>query len=404
MWKGIPVESEQAIRTILYVILILTFGKTLGAIAERMKQSSVLGELLAGVILGGSVLAWVQPTDPILAMAELGAVLLLFEVGLESDLEEFLRVGPSAFLVAAIGLTGPFVVGYGASVGLGLSTTASVFMGATLTATSVGITARTLSDLRQLDRTESHIILGAAVIDDVLGLVLLAVVSGLAMHGSVSAAQIIKTSVLAVVFLVGAILIGVPIAPHALNLIRRIPARGALMVASFLFCLVMSYVAHLIGLASIVGAFAAGLVLARTDDQAYLSDRVAPLADVFVPLFFVVLGISVNLKVFSPSAPDASKVLLLTAVLAAVAIVMKLFSGLGVLKRGVNRWVVGVGMIPRGEVGLIFASVGLARAIITPLEYSAVVAVVAITTLATPGLLKLVLGRAGMLSEKVEHL
>lgn len=395
-------ESEQAMRTILYVILILALGKTLGAIAERMKQSSVLGELLAGVILGGSILAWVQPTDPILALAELGAVLLLFEVGLESDLEEFLRVGPSAFLVAAIGLVGPFVVAYAASVGLGLSTTAAVFMGATLTATSVGITARTLSDLRQLDRTESRIILGAAVIDDVLGLVLLAVVSGLAMHGNVSAAQITKTSVLAVVFLVGAILIGVPIAPHALNLIKRIPARGTLMVTAFLFCLVMSYVAHLIGLASIVGAFAAGLVLARTDDQAYLQDRVAPLADVCVPVFFVVLGISVNLKVFSPSAPGAGKVLLLTAVLAAVAIVMKLFSGLGVLKRGVNRLVVGVGMIPRGEVGLIFASVGLTRAIITPLEYSAVVAVVAITTLATPGLLKLVLGKAGMLSEEAK--
>ncbi|MCL4552907.1 MAG: cation:proton antiporter, partial [Candidatus Marsarchaeota archaeon] len=251
-------------------------------------------------------------------------------------------------------------------------------------------------------RSESRIILGAAVIDDVLGLVLLAVVSGLAMHGSVSAVQITKTSLLAVVFLVGAILVGVPIAPHALNLIRRIPARGTLMVAAFLFCLLMSYVAHLIGLASIVGAFAAGLVLARTDDQAYLQDRIAPLADVFIPIFFVALGISVNLKAFSPSAPGAAKVLLLTVVLAAVAIAMKLFSGLGVLKRGVNRLVVGVGMIPRGEVGLIFASVGLTRAIITPLEYSAVVAVVAITTLATPGLLKLVLRKAGMLSEKAE--
>lgn len=385
----------------MYVILILIFAKLFGELAERLKQPAVLGELIAGVILGGSVLGWIKINSghslpPQLAvltfLAELGVILLLFEVGLDSDLEEFLRVGPSALLVATVGVIGPFVAGYlVASLVFHISTIVSIFIGATLTATSVGITARTLSDLNQLGTKEAKIILGAAVIDDVLGLIILAVVTGLAASNHISYWQVAKTTLLAVAFLVGAIVIGIRIAPLLLRVAKRLYTRGMITISALLFCLILSFIAHEIKLATIVGAFAAGLVLARTEDQAHLRQRIEPVADIFVPIFFVMLGVSVNLSYFNPFNPESRGALGLTGTLILVAMVMKVFSGLGVLGRGVRRLVVGVGMIPRGEVGLIFASLGLSRGIITVDEYAGIIAVVITTTFVTPPLLKAVL-------------
>ena len=392
---------DQISQAILYVIVILIFAKLLGELAELLKQPPVLGELIAGVILGGSVLGWIKidsghslpPQLGILTfLAELGVILLLFEVGLDSDLEEFLRVGPSAFLVATIGVIGPFVAGYlVSSMVFHISTMVSVFIGATLTATSVGITARTLSDLNQLHTKEAKIILGAAVIDDVLGLIILAVVSGLAASHTFSYWQIGKTTLLALVFLVGAIVIGIRIAPFLLKIAKTLYTRGMITISAFLFCLILAFIAHELQLATIVGAFAAGLVLARTEDQAHIRHRIEPLADVFIPIFFVVLGLSVNLSFFNPFNPETHGALALTGTLILVAVVMKVFSGLGVLGSGVKRLVVGVGMIPRGEVGLIFASLGLTRGIITVDEYAGVIAIVIVTTFFTPPLLKAVL-------------
>jgi Kef-type K+ transport system membrane component KefB len=327
-------------------------------------------------------------------LAELGVIILLFEVGLESDLEEFLRVGWSAMLVAMIGVVGPFVLGYYSSILLGLSYTSAIFMGAALTATSVGITARTLGDLGQIRTSAAKIILGAAVIDDVLGLIILAVVGSLVAVGTVSYGEIGKVTLLAVAFLVGAIVIGIAVAPHMLRIAKKLRTRGMLTISAFLFCLALSYLAHELGLAAIVGAFAAGLILARTEDLVHIQQRIKPIADIFVPIFFVMLGVSVNLSVLNPLNPEARSNLAFIGILVLVAVVMKVVAGLGVLKRGVSRLVVGVGMIPRGEVGLIFASIGLTRSIITPAEYAAIIAVVIITTFITPPLLKLVLARA----------
>ena len=386
-------QSEQIAQAILAIILILVFAKIFGEVAERIGQPPVLGELVAGVVLAATIFKWmhVQASEnlPLLLLAELGVILLLFEVGLESDLEEFLRVGPSAFMVAMVGLAGPFAVGYFGSLLFHLSHVVAVFIGATLTATSVGITARTLSDLGRLRTSEAKIILGAAVIDDVLGLIILAVVTGLVMTGNISPWQIGQTTALAIAFLVGAILIGVPITPHLLRVVKKLRTRGILTIGAFLFCLVLSYLAHELKLATIVGAFAAGLVLARTEDLAHIQERMKPIADILLPIFFVMVGVRVDLNVLNPLNPQTKGTLAFMGMLIAVAVIMKLFAGLGVVQRGVNRIIVGIGMIPRGEVGLIFATTGLARKIITPGEYAVIIAVVVITTFITPPLLKL---------------
>lgn len=373
---------------VIKIVIILVAAKLFGELAERVGQPPVLGELLAGVVLGGSLLGLIEQNEVLRVLAELGVIILLFEIGLESDLEEFLRVGSSALAVALVGIAAPFAAGYAAALAFGLSHIVAIYIGATLTATSVGITARTLADLGQLKTSEAKIILGAAVIDDVLGLIILAVVVGLAKTGVVSAWQISKITVLAIAFLVGAIAIGVPVAPRLLNVAKRLRTRGILTVSAFVFCLGLAYLAHELRLATIVGAFAAGLVLARTEDLAHIQERIKPVADILVPVFFVMLGVSVDLSVFSPVNPHSQAVLVLTAALLAIAIGTKLLAGLGVLRRGVKRLVVGVGMIPRGEVGLIFASIGLARNVITPGEYAAIIAVVVFTTFATPPLLK----------------
>ncbi|MCL6630860.1 MAG: cation:proton antiporter, partial [Armatimonadetes bacterium] len=286
-----------------------------------------------------------------------------------------------------------FVVGYLVSHLMGCSTPVAIFLGATLTATSVGITARTLSDLRYLHSQEAKTILGAAVIDDVLGLIILAVVTGLTVTGHVSASDVVRNTVLAVVFLVGSIILGVPIAPFVLKVAKKLRTRGVLTISAFLFCLVLALIAHEFNLATIVGAFAAGLVLARTEDQVRIQERIRPIADILIPIFFVMVGIRVDTSVFDITNPESYHTLGFMALLVAVAITMKLLSGFGTLRRKADGLIVGVGMVPRGEVGLIFASIGLARHIITPSEYAAIVGVVLITTFVTPPLLSVLIKR-----------
>lgn len=382
-------NALEPAQIILQLIIILFAAKVVGELIERVGLPPVLGELLAGVILGGSVLGLISSNEILHVLAEIGAIILLFEVGLESDLEEFLRVGTSALVVAIAGIVGPFAVGYAVALGFGLDATTAIFIGATLTATSVGITARTLSDIGKLRTPEAKIVLGAAVIDDVLGLIILAVVVGLVQTHTVSVWDIGRISLLAITFLIGAIAIGIPIAPRVLRVAKRLRTRGVLTVSAVIFCFGLAYVAHELRLATIVGAFAAGLVLAKTDDLAHIQERMKPVADIFIPIFFVMLGVSVDLAVFNPFRPDSGPILLLTGVLIFAAILMKLLSGLGVLRRGINRFAVGIGMVPRGEVGLIFASFGLTNNVIGGGLYSAIVAVVFFTTFITPPLLKL---------------
>lgn len=390
-------ELEQLTQAILYITIILIGAKVFGEVMDRIGQPPVLGELIVGIVLSATIFKWMKvdlnANVALLLLAELGVILLLFEIGLESDVEEFLRVGPSALVVAIIGVICPFVVGYLVSHLMGCSTSVAIFLGATLTATSIGITARTLSDLRYLHSQEAKTILGAAVIDDVLGLIILAVVTGLAVTGHVLASDVVKNTVLAVVFLVGSIILGVPIAPFVLKVAKKLRTRGVLTISAFLFCLILALIAHEFNLATIVGAFAAGLVLARTEDQVHIQERIRPIADILIPIFFVMVGIRVDTSVFDVTNPKAYHTLGFMALLVVVAITMKLLSGFGTLGRKANGLIVGVGMVPRGEVGLIFASIGLARHIITPSEYAAIVGVVLITTFVTPPLLSVLIKR-----------
>lgn len=377
------------LKTFLFsLIVIYISARLLGELAVRIGQSSVLGELLAGVLVGPSLLGLVHPTETLTLLGEIGVMLLLFEVGLESDLQSFLRVGPSAAVVALIGVAVPFALGYGVATMLHVTTLQAIFVGATLTATSVAISARVLSDLSRLQSHEGTIILGAAVLDDILGLVILSVMVGLAESGTISWLAIAQTASLAILFLSLAIVFGHRYATLFSKLVNRLNTRGALVITALTFALLLGYVAEEVRVAPLVGAFAAGLILARTEHQGLIEQRLKPITDVFVPIFFVLVGVAVNLTHLNPFNPQNRSVLFLAGGLTLVAIIGKLVSGWGVLDRSVNRWVVGVGMVPRGEVGLIFAGVGLGAHIITEAQYGAILVVVAVTTFLSPVLLK----------------
>ena len=337
-------------------------------------------------------------TDPMIDMlSRLGVIILLFSVGLESTVAQMMAVGLSSLLVATVGVIAPFALGWG--VGLLLLPDAGIyvhaFLGATLTATSVGITARVLQDLGKTDTREARIILGAAVIDDVMGLVILAVVTGAitaaASGAGLSYGHLFVILAKAVGFLVGALFIGLRVSPMMFRVASRLQARGVLLALALAWCFLLSWLASLIDLAPIVGAVAAGLVLESVhyrhfveEGEHELEELVAPIAAFLVPVFFVVMGMRTDLASFA----DA-RVLGLAATLTAAAVVGKQVCGLAVVGGGVDRLSVGLGMIPRGEVGLIFANMGMALtvagvAIITPPLYSAIVVMVLATTLVTP--------------------
>ncbi|MGH7261398.1 MAG: cation:proton antiporter [Nitrospiraceae bacterium] len=372
---------------LLSLLVIYVSVRLFSELAIRFSQSAVLGELLAGVLVGGSVLGWVEPTQTLKLMGGLGVMLLLFEVGLKSDLQSFLKVGWAAAAVAAIGVVTPLVLGYGLARLLHMSQLQAIFVGATLTATSVGFSARVLHDLGKLKTPEGNIILGAAVIDDILGLVILSVIVELVESGTVSSLDVIRTAAVASLFLGLAIVVGIRYVHLLTGLVNRMSSRGQLIVAAIIPVLLFGYVAELLHVAALIGAFAAGLILAKTEHQAHIEDTIKPVADIFVPIFFVLIGAAVDLSHLNPFNPQNWPILLLAGGLTIVAILGKVAAGLGA-GRNVNRWAVGAGMLPRGEVGLIFAGVGLSSAIISTAEYGAILIVVAVTTLLSPLLLK----------------
>jgi Kef-type K+ transport system membrane component KefB len=371
-------------QSLLFLLLIVAAAKVGGEVAERFGQPAVLGELLAGVLLGLTPLR-TAVTDPALAfVAAIGIILLLFEAGLGSELDEFARVGVSATLVAVIGVILPLVAGFGVTYALRHSYSEALFLGALLTATSVGITARVLSDAAALQSREAKIILGAAVIDDILGLLLLSVVLQLTVKGGAHPVGLALTAALALAFLVVAVWVGIRLAPRLIPLTQRLRTRGVLVSMAFLFCIAMAVASKALGMAEIIGAFAAGLVLASTDDRVDIERQIRPVTDIFIPVFFVMVGLHLNVADLNPLEPTHRATALLGGVLLVLAVAGKLASGLGVRTRGVNRLAVGVGMVPRGEVGLIFASVGLSKGILSPALYAQMVMIVFVSTLIVP--------------------
>ncbi|HEY6146299.1 MAG TPA: cation:proton antiporter [Thermoanaerobaculia bacterium] len=362
-------------------------AKLLGELAERIGQPAVLGELLAGVVLGPAALGWVPLSQGLLLLAEIGVVLLLFEVGLETDLMELFKVGGHALAVAVIGMVLPFAGGYLLTFLSGYPTVTSIFVGAALTATSIGITARVLSELKMLDTKEGRIVLGAAVADDVLGLVVLAVVSRIAEGGAVGAGTIARSTLLALGFCVAAIVAGIPLGRRLILVVDRAGVRGVLVAASVGFALLLAVAAKAAGSAEIVGAFACGLILARTNRRHDIDTALKPVVDVFAPIFFVSVGAQVDPRLLNPLEASNRPALLLALGLTAIGFAGKFAAGF-VAGRGVGRAFIGAGMVPRGEVGLVFASVGRASGALGPGVFAAVVVTVMATTFLAPPLLK----------------
>jgi len=393
-------HADPLPKVALGIAVILVAAKPGGDAAVRAGQPAVLGELLAGVVLGNLPAAGglgALASDPYLdLLAGLGALVLLFEVGLEATVGEILGVGRAAAAVAVLGVVAPFALGWAAGAWLLPDESGHVhaFLGATLCATSVGITARVLRDLGRTRSREAHVILGAAVIDDVLGLVVLAVVTaviGAADRGE-PASRLDAAIALAKAagFLGIALALGARFSRRLFEVASRIQAHGALLAAGLAFCFALAWLADALGLAAIVGAFAAGLLLEEVHFRDFvargertLDDLVRPIGELLVPVFFVTMGMRTDLATFA-----APGMLGLTVVLTAAAIAGKLVCGLGAGGR-VDRLAVGIGMVPRGEVGLTFANLGLGltlagEPVIDPATYSAVVAMVVVTTMLTP--------------------
>ena len=416
---------------LLWLALILMSARLFAPLAQKLGFPAVLGELLLGVVLGNLALLGFTAFEPIehdpavAFIAELGVIVLLLQIGLETRLAALIKVGPRAFAVGSVGIVVPFVLGawvVGPWLLPGLADNAYLFLGATLSATSVGITGRVFRDLGKLDTPAARIVLGAAVIDDVLGLVILAVVSSLVQAGSVSVGQVGGILAEAVIFLAGSIWIGRLIAPHSSRWLAQLDAGPSMLFAQVLATgLFLAWLAHAIGLAPIIGAFAAGLlfepIFLRDFDRPAIVREIEPLLPAgdpglaerlrpilkkhgghqhehmiepigyfFVPVFFVLTGMQVDLKTLADPA-----VLGVGAGVTAAAVVGKLAAGLAAGPSG--KWLVGWGMVPRGEVGLIFAMVGKQLGVMTEAMFSVIVLMVILTTLITPPVLTWLLKR-----------
>ena len=401
-----PPHADTLAPVVLALAVILAAAKLGGDAAERIGQPAVLGELVVGVLVGNLSLVgidWFQfiaANATIAVLAQLGAVILLFEVGLESTVRDMLQVGVRSLMVAVLGVVTPWALGWwvGALLLPEHSVYVHAFLGAALTATSVGITARVLKDLGRSQSPEARIILGAAVIDDVLGLVVLAAVAAVIAAADSGAALSYGALALvlgkALLFLFGALSLGVALSPWLFRFASRLRGSGVLLATALVFCFTLAWLASAIGLAPIVGAYAAGLILEDlhyrdfAKEERQLEDLVRPISSFLVPVFFVLMGMRVDLTTLM-----RPEILGLAAALTVTAVLGKQACALGALGARLDWLSIGIGMIPRGEVGLIFANIGLTlvvrgERIIDAATYSAVVIMVMVTTLITPPALK----------------
>ena len=375
-----PAGSFDVPGVLISLVAIVVATKVLGELAQRVRQPAVLGELIAGVLLGGSVLGLVDPADPVIhTLAEIGVIILLFEIGLETELASLLRVGPAAAAVAVAGVVLPFALGYFAARGLGVGEINALVCGAALCATSVGITARVLSELGWLDSNEGKVILGAAVIDDIIGLIILAIIASLVSGEAPSALSVGRIAGVAIAFVAAAVLIGGVVARPTFRLFERIQAANALGLFGLAFAFLLAWLAQRSGSAMIVGAFAAGLVLYRLPQRHEIEKASTVIGHFFVPIFFAAVGAQVDLRALADPGS-----LLLGVVLVAVGIIGKVVAGFTPWWFKGDRLMVGMGMVPRGEVGLIFAQMGLAAGAVTAGQYGALMIMVLGTTFVTP--------------------
>lgn len=362
-----------------------------GTVASKLGVPAVVGQVLAGILIGPSVLSLVRPDEFLLSLAELGAVFLLFMVGLETRFRDLLSVGKEALLVAVLGIAFPLALGFGFGLWQGQENVSALFVGTSLVATSVGITAKVLQEMGVLDARFAQVILGAAVIDDILGLTLLAVVSGLGAGESMSAAQVALILGLSVGFVALVLAVGIP-------LVRRFQPRLQNLSLSRMFNVAIvvglgvAALSTVAGLAPIIGAFLAGMVLAEVKDEVEFESKVHALESFLAPVFFVVVGLQLDLGVLGDPV-----VIVAGLILTVLAVIGKVAGGLiGARSMGGRQsLLVGVGMVPRGEVGLIVASLGLAAGVIGKQVYAEVLLMVLLTTVLAPLVLRALAPRAG---------
>jgi len=411
---------------LLSLVVVYLASKIGGEFSNKLGFPPVLGELVTGVIVGVSALhllvfpesgvgssdslimqileatAGLNPesanavyhaqSEVVSVLSELGVILLLFEIGLESNIKDLMAVGYQATIVACVGVAVPFAAGTaGLMLLFGIPAIPAIFAGAALTATSIGITSKVLSELGRLTTKEGQIILGAAVIDDVLGIIVLAVVASLAKTGEVDVTNVIYLIISSTVFLLGSILLGRVFNNTFVNVAKTLKTRGGLVIPALIFAFLMAYLGAVIHLEAILGAFAAGLVLDESDERLELQSQIAPICDMMVPIFFVCVGAKTDIGVLNPLVPTNQEGLIMATFLITVAILGKVVTGATVFgKERLNRLAIGVGMIPRGEVGLVFAGIGSASgALSKPLE-AAIIMMVIITTFLAPPLLRVV--------------
>lgn len=373
-------------RVLLTLFIMLLAAKVLAELFERLRQPAVAGEILAGVLIGPSVLAWAAPSELTDLLAEIGVIFLLFTVGLETKPAAIFKVGKQAALVALLGVVAPFFYGYLLMKVLGTSGIEALFVGTAMVATSVGITARVLSGMGLLDAPTARIILGAAVIDDILGLLILALVSSAA-SGSINYLEILTTAGFAIGFTAFVVLVGAPVVTRIAPQIEQLRSGQGTFIFGLVLCLGLSIAASYIGVAAIVGAFLAGMALAEVaENTPKMHRQISGVTEFLVPFFLVNIGMKLTLDVFR-----SSSVIILCVLITLVAIVTKLLGcGLGALNLGVRRAAqVGMGMVPRGEVGIIVAQIGLSLTIIEPEIYGAVLFMAVATTIIAPPFLKL---------------
>ena len=383
-------SASDASGLIAALAAIILATKLLGEAAQRLGQPAVLGELVAGVLLGGSVLGLIDPNAPVIhAMAELGVLVLLFQIGLHTDLKAMRAVGAVAATVGAVGVVVPFAGGVFVCRALGMATVPSLVAGAALTATSIGISARVLGDLRRLHTPEGQIVLGAAVFDDVVGLIILSVVSGVVAGGSVTLAGVVRTSGIAIGFVVVALVAGGLIVPRIFVRLAMVRSSGALGLLALAFALSLAWLADESGSAMIIGAFAAGLILHPTPQREEIERSMTSIGYLFVPVFFASVGASVDLRALaSPESLAAGSALV------AVGVTGKVLAGYAPWWFDGNKLLIGIAMVPRGEVGLIFAQMGLATGAISADVFGALLVMVVVTTFLTPPLLGRISKRA----------
>lgn len=369
---------------LISLAIILVAGKAAAELCERVGIPAVLGEILVGIAIGPSLLGFVEMSDAIAVLAELGVIVLLAQVGLEIDVAELRKVGRVSLMVAAIGVIVPMVSGFGVGQLLDETTNASLFLGAALAATSVGITARVFGDLRTLNTREARVVLGAAVADDVLGLIILTVITRVVETGDLDPASIGLTILVAIGFVVVSATIGLAVVPRLFRHVDAVTTSYAVVpVVATALTFALAAAADAARLAPIIGAFIAGVTLGRTEQRERIEHEFNVLAMILVPIFFVSIGLTVDVGAFA----DA-KVIGLAALLSVVAVAAKMLAALGARGSGMDAMLVGVAMVPRGEVGLIFASIGASVGVFDDELYAVVVAVVLVTTIVAPPLLR----------------